>query len=707
MSDRNKVQARKARIYIAGGLLLLLALLVFAQAAFDLSPIHINPSQPSEVVLLYTLSTYIFVALLIFGFVLLRMVVKALIERRQQKPGSRFKTSLLFALAGLMLIPAISLFAFAYGLVNRSIDKWFSVGVDNLFDVTRQMDQQWRAENQAMAERILGHLSTEMPGDLDSERRLFRLQALIVIDNEGHPKRTSAEAGINAEAMARAVFHAIGKNEHTSFSYQSGWIEARKVQTLKESGILAAFFPAPPGIADLNAQADAAAKTYHELIQKQRSVKENYVILNALMTVLVLFAAVWVGGYLSKRITVPIAALSEATREISAGNLSHRVNIEARDELGLLVTLFNDMSARLEAATEELETRRRYMEVILESIPTGVISLDTDLKVHTLNRAARTMFSVENASRLEEIFKGDDLNQISAVLDEAKDHPIARQIAFATPGPPAQSAVTASRLTTGGFVLVVEDLTEVVRAQKASAWREVARRLAHEIKNPLTPIQLSAERISRNVSKLPGPSPRVSAVVHECVDAIVDEVSSLKNLVDEFVRFARLPAVSRMPNRMRELIDKTLALYEGRMDGISVQVDIREDLPLILMDPMQMKRVLVNLIDNALEALSTEPHKAIRIGCETARDGTMARLTLEDTGRGIAPEDRDRLFTPYFSTRKNGAGLGLAIASRIVADHGGYIGIEPNTPRGTRFVIELPVCQESSLSTTNRAYGSR
>jgi nitrogen fixation/metabolism regulation signal transduction histidine kinase len=292
-------------------------------------------------------------------------------------------------------------------------------------------------------------------------------------------------------------------------------------------------------------------------------------------------------------------------------------------------------------------------------------------------------------------------------LDEVKERPITREIAFATPGPPAHSAVTASRLTTGGFIFVVEDLTEVVRAQKASTWREVARRLAHEIKNPLTPIQLSAERISRNVSKLPAPSPRVSAVVTECVDAIIDEVSSLKNLVDEFVRFARLPAVSRMPNSMRELIDKTLALYEERMDGISITQDIPENLPLILMDPMQMKRVLVNLIDNALEALSGEPAKSIKITCDLARDGTMARLTLEDTGRGIAPEDRDRLFTPYFSTRKNGAGLGLAIASRIVADHAGYIGVEPNVPRGTRFVIELPVCQESSLSTTSTVYGSR
>jgi nitrogen fixation/metabolism regulation signal transduction histidine kinase len=209
------------------------------------------------------------------------------------------------------------------------------------------------------------------------------------------------------------------------------------------------------------------------------------------------------------------------------------------------------------------------------------------------------------------------------------------------------------------------------------------------------------------MARLPSTPPRVTTVIEECVQAIVEEVSSLKNLVDEFVRFARLPTVSRVPKNMKELVDRTMSLYEGRLDAVTVVVDVPADLPPILMDPIQMKRVLVNLLDNALEALAGEPVQELTIRCELARDETMARLTICDTGRGIASDDRERLFTPYFSTRKNGTGLGLAISSRIVADHGGYIGVEPNTPKGTRFVVELPVCQESSLSMTSPASGNR
>jgi two-component system, NtrC family, nitrogen regulation sensor histidine kinase NtrY len=703
-----KVQPRTARLFIAGAFLLILASLLFAQQAFNLKP-FLNPTDPSGIVVTSALSALVFLVTLVFGFVLLRTVVKVWMERRQQKPGSKFKTGLLIRLVALTLVPAICVFAYSFGLLNRSIDKWFNAPIEEIFKATDRNNQQWQMEHEGWARSILMHLGSEsdLPSDLEPARTVFKLGALMVIDPNGHVDKIAVEKGMPADSIGTDVLTAIGKNTEVFMDVKSGWLAAIRIQSQSGPKILAAIFPSLDEVARSNEAISGQKDIYLELTHQRKNFRDTYVYLLVLMTVLVMFAAVSLGLYLSKRITVPIEALAEATREISAGNLDHRVTVKADDELGLLITLFNDMADRLHTTTRELENRRHYMEVILESIPTGVISIDGEGQIHTLNRAARTMFSVESAATLNDIFKGPDLREISALIADAEETPLSREIGFVTPGRPGHSAVTAGRLATGGTVLVVEDLTEVVRAQRASAWREVARRLAHEIKNPLTPILLSAERITRNIERLPGATPRVTSVIRECVDLIVDEVSSLRNLVDEFVRFARLPTVARYPNSIRELVDKTMALYDGRMDGVAVTVSLPEDLPLVLIDPMQMKRVLINLIDNALEALTDQPGKVLTITGDLARDGTMVRLTLEDTGRGITAEDRERLFTPYFSTRKDGTGLGLSIVSRIIADHGGYIGAESNSPRGTRFVIELPVCLESSLSTTNRASANR
>jgi nitrogen fixation/metabolism regulation signal transduction histidine kinase len=547
----------------------------------------------------------------------------------------------------------------------------------------------------------------ELPSDLEPARTAFKLKALMVIDPKGQIDRTAAEKDLTSDSIASDVLSAIGAGDEVFMDAKSGWIAAVRFQSKSGPKILAAVFPPLDEVARTNDSISDQKDAYLELGRQRKNFRDTYIYMLALITVLVMFAAVSLGLYLSKRLTVPIVALAEATREVSAGNLDHRVTAKAGDELGLLISLFNDMADRLQTTSRELENRRHYMEVILESIPTGVISIDVEGHVHTFNRAARTMFSVERAETLNDIFKGPDLREIISLIADAEATSVSREIGFVTPGRPGHAAVTAGRLTTGGTVLVVEDLTEFVRAQRATAWREVARRLAHEIKNPLTPILLSAERITRNIERLPAATPRAAGVIRECVDLIVDEVASLRNLVDEFVRFARLPTVARYPNSIRDLIDKTMALYEGRMEGVAVTVAVPEDLPLVLIDPMQMKRVLINLIDNALEALSEEADKALTISAELARDGTMVRLTIDDTGRGISAEARERLFTPYFSTRKDGTGLGLSIVSRIIADHGGYIVAEPNPPRGTRFVIELPVCLESSLSTTNQASANR
>jgi nitrogen fixation/metabolism regulation signal transduction histidine kinase len=693
----------KTRLYIAGAIFALLAVAVFSQQAFNLS--FIPHSEPNQFLLLYTLSTLIFVVLLVFGFILLRTLVKVWIERKQGKPGSRFKTSLLAMMGILTLLPAISVFAYAYGLVNRSIDRWFGVPIDTIFATTQEMERVHLQRQQDSAKKSLDQIALNLPSDFDRVRELLDMKALVLLDPNGIVQKASAASGVDASAFAEVGRMLLGSNASAFNAGHDAWTVVRRLED-PNNGIVVGVFSPRTDVEALSTEIAIEKAEYAQRKQENVLFRDTYLRVLALMTVLVLFAAVWVGLFLARRVTTPMEALAAATREISSGNLDYRIEVQAHDELGMLVNQFNAMASRLQSASHELETRRHYMEVILENIPTGVISFDSDFRINTLNRAARQMFTTGNATRLEDIFKGDELSEILSLLEEAGQSRTTREVAFHAPGRPAHSAVTASRLPGAGFVLVVEDLTEFVRAQRASAWRDVARRLAHEIKNPLTPIQLSAERISRNIARLPTAAPRVSTVVQECVGAIVDEVSSLKNLVDEFVRFARLPTVNREPESMRDLVDRTLALYEDRLAPIDLSVEIPADLPQILMDSAQMKRVLINLIDNALEALSGQETRTLRIGCELVRDGTMARLVVEDTGRGIAPEDRERLFTPYFSTRKKGTGLGLSIASRIVSDHGGYIGAEANVPCGTRFIIELPVCPESSLSTTNPASGS-
>ena len=374
------------------------------------------------------------------------------------------------------------------GLVNRSIDKWLSVPVDEIVFTSLHMDeivQQWQREKwqQENAQALLADLANHIPSDFEKTRKLFQLKALVLMRPDGSIESGAVEPEFAGDAFLRGAIQALGSNKDVFVPLNGDSMGIRRADRPNGQRILAAIFPSHRDIADFSADNRQRESAITSKLKSNRIFFRNtYGAVLALMTVLVLFAAVWLGLFLSKRITEPIEALTAATREISAGNLDHRVDVKAGDELGMLVTMFNDMASRLQGTTTELETRRHYMEVILESIPTGVIALDPDLRIHTLNRAARTMFSVTAATHLDDLFKGDDLAEIHALLADATENGITREISFRTPGRPANSAVTASRLAAGGFVLVVEDLTEVVRAQRASAWREVARRLAHEIK---------------------------------------------------------------------------------------------------------------------------------------------------------------------------------------------------------------------------------
>ncbi len=718
---RMKSSPRAARLYLAGVAVLGLAFLVFAQAAFDLVPFGgalVRPTFPDHIVLLYVLSTFVFLILTVFAFILSRSLFKLLMERRMGRPGARFKTRLVMSMTALTLLPAFFLFAFAFGLVNRSIDKWFSVPVDSFFRTTTEIQAVWAAEHRANAEGILRELARAVPDDLGQAAANLNLDAIAIVRPDGTVLDSSAGPGGSTGGSDDSLEGLARRARDTTSA--PGPLLAETGRGLEgivrlpgwageEEAFLVALFNPDERFETLARTIATDSQNYRTLREDQLWYRDLYVYILVLMTVLLLFAAVWTGLFLSKKITVPIEALSVATREISSGNLDHRVHVDAEDELESLVGLFNDMAAKLQHTTAELDQRRRYTDTVLEAVPTGVISVDDEYRVTRINRAARTMFSADHAETLAEIFSPDDLDTIGELLRVCvQEGTTTREFRLQTErtasesrGDGIQSAVIANRLSTGGFVLVIEDLTDVVKAQKATAWREVARQLAHEIKNPLTPIQLSAERISRNLERAshsraqPGSFDRRTAdVIRECVDSIVSEVEGLKSLVNEFGRVARLPAIAQKPEAIQDLVGRTLALYEGRLDDVEVAVDIPPDLPSVLMDGRQIKRVLINLIDNALEAMQDRPAKRLGITCGLVRDRTMARLTVTDSGHGVAPEDRDRLFAPYFSTRKDGTGLGLAIASRIVVDHGGYIGTESNGG-GARFIVDLPVWRES------------
>jgi len=671
--------------------LLVLALLVFVQAAFNLIPLF-SPQDTSQIVLLFTLSTIVFLVLIIFGFVLARSLFKLWVERGTASPGAKFKTRLILSLIGLTLIPATFLFLFAFGLVNRSIDKWFSLPVVEVFQTTDSITADWASEHEAAARGILSQVANHPPTDLRQTAADFRLGAIATFNTDGQILEQSSTSEEDL-LLLREQLAVHGFPEAPTITRVGGLLVG--VTALEGQGpptAVAAIFHAPEPFEEWIAAVASQRNNYNELLENRKFYRNTYVQILVLMTILVLFAAVWTGLYLSKRITIPIEALSGATREISAGNLDYRVHVQADDELGMLARLFNDMAGKLQLTSEELDERRRYTETILESIPTGVVSIDDEYNVTKINRAARTLFSVEHPESLDDLFTTEDLNQIGRLLQTCQQEGTSTQeMTLTAEDRPVHSAVIASPLTTGGFVLVVEDLTEVVKAQKATAWREVARRLTHEIKNPLTPIQLSAERISRNMDRLSHVDDRTTGVIRECVDSIIGEVDSLKELVDEFGRAARLPTISPRPTAIKELVDRTLALYEDRLNGTTVTAQIPDDLPLVSIDPRQIKRVLINLIDNALEAMSGIEEKKLTIACGVAENAELLELRVTDSGRGVAPEDRDRIFTPYFSTRKEGTGLGLAIASRIIADHGGHISTESNGSFGARFVIELPL----------------
>jgi nitrogen fixation/metabolism regulation signal transduction histidine kinase len=420
----------------------------------------------------------------------------------------------------------------------------------------------------------------------------------------------------------------------------------------------------------------------------------------------------------------PVAALAAGTEAISKGQLDYRVDIRATDELAELVQSFNTMAEQLEssrgmieassrdlgAANEALERRRRYIETILESIPTGVISIDANRRITLVNAALLRLFYSDNPERanpaalaklpLSDDLPNDLLDDLDPLLRRADRMGMtAANLELTGPRAKLNVAVTVAALAHGserlGYVLVFEDLSDLLRAQKQAAWREVARRVAHEIKNPLTPIALSAERIQRHLARGTLPDEASQKVILACAETIGNAVETVRALVDEFSVLARFPASQPRPASLNSLVESALTMFNGRLDGIQVRTDLSADLPSVMADPEAIKRAIANLVDNAAESMQGAMVREITISTSLVASRDAVEVAVADSGHGVSREMKERLFLPYFSTKQRGTGLGLAIVSRIVEDHHGSIRVEENTPVGSRFVVELPVAGET------------
>jgi two-component system, NtrC family, nitrogen regulation sensor histidine kinase NtrY len=720
----------------------LLTLLLSAVFTFGSLDVPFEPKNWREAMALYAVSSFITAALLVFLLILTRTVLRLWTERSKEQLGARFKTKMVVGAMALSLLPVLFMFFVSYSLLNRTLGRWFPRPLEIASEQTQILLNDLGRTSTLPRLRMLARqvqANSSLPTNEILQRAFSSgLDAVWFLDNDGKPLRggiicdnppedRSAElcqrAGIlgspvRALPSGVEIWQAQGKN----------YLVARipTVELAKNVGYIAAGFGTNPDFFNRINLIQTKTREYETEKQNLRTLKRQMLLILAFFTILLLFSVTWLALFLAKQVTVPIQALAEGTREISAGNFDYQVPAQAQDELGVLVRSFNAMTTQLrdnrsqidqftrnlQQAVQELERRRQLMETVLENIPTGVISLDAGGAILRGNTAVGRMFgsAAREAHSLEELLGADAARIVQHLMRRSlRMGVVSREIETVVAGRVVHAAVTVSSLgprrANTGFVLVLDDLTEMLRAQKSAAWQEVARRIAHEIKNPLTPIQLSSQRLARFLDRreTPDPSapprdPELTRLVQECSRLIEREVSTLAALVNEFSQFVRFPAAKLAPTSANVIVHEAVEVFAGRLDGITLKTALAENLLIVRADAGLLRSVIVNLIDNAAEALETCSLREITVITRAHDESETVEICVQDTGHGISPEDKDKLFLPQFSTKDRGTGLGLAIAARIVAEHGGTIHVEDNFPVGSRFVIELPVAEPTAAA---------
>jgi two-component system nitrogen regulation sensor histidine kinase NtrY len=724
---------RKRNLLLIGALLALMA----AGSALN---IYLRPGELpiASNIVVFALFNLNVVVLLLLLVLLCRNLVKLWLERRQNVIGSRFKAKLVLAFLLLALAPAALISIIASNFITKSIEGWFKPQVERPLDQALAVAQAYYHNLESVSLRHAHRLAraVERDGLLAEDRRdalaaylveqqeQLGLSAVTLFSPGGHelvhvkdpvlrdlPTRDVNEGqlrqGLAGEEITSVREVASGDLVEAAAPIWTAGEGGRRV-----AGVVVVSSHVPQRLEAKVRGISEAFREYKQLRLLKNPIKGTYVLLFLLMTLIVVFSFTWFGLSLARGITDPVEQLAEGTREVAAGNLGYKVQARADDEIGVLVRSFNRMTddlseskRRLEEAYldlqdkhTELEERRHYMDTVLEAIATGVMSFDALGRLTTINRAAARMFGLDETASagrmLEELFAAPDVRPLVALVGRTRrprGGAAETELHLRRDGASLSllAAATALRGPDGeyaGVVVVVDDLTELLKAQRMAAWREVAQRIAHEIKNPLTPIQLSAQRLRRRLGPTAGED---AGLVTECTETIIQEVDALKRLVDEFSRFARMPAPVARPTDVRPLVEAVATLYRESHPDLSVVTRHADDLPLLEVDPDHIKRALVNLVDNAVQAV--EGRGEVTIETEHRVEAGRVRLVVSDSGPGISPDDREKLFLPYFSTKVAGMGLGLPIVHGIVEEHGGSVHVEENQPRGTRFVVDLPV----------------
>jgi two-component system nitrogen regulation sensor histidine kinase NtrY len=743
-----------------GWIILATALAVVGFALFEARLPQSASTSPGLDIVLVALVNLNLILLVLLVFLVARNIVKLIFERRRRILGSHLRTRLVTAFVLIALFPATLLFVVAHVFLGNSVERWFNSQVEHSLEGSLEVAHSYyqdlagsslgfarRVAAEVAGERLLAPARrTHLRALLDGRRSEYQLDLLEVFGERHRAIARSREPGLPAGTGTRpgmdVVRRAIRGEDTTAVDSvdKADMIRAAAPIIVDgvRTGVVVVGAYVPQSVVKRREEIDRAFGEYLRLKIQRRPIQTAYTITLALVSLVVLFSATWAGFYLARGITVPIQRLAEGTRAVAQGDLDHHIAGAGEDEIGTLVGAFNRMTA-------DLKTRRRYLETLLGNIAAGVVSTDADGSITTMNHAAESLLGLEAAACLERpvdaVFAGDayvELRQLAAQLRGAPQPtyaiaagasvrlieprgatgaPVERQMSLARPdGEEVAVLLTGTRLVdeagrSHGVVLFLEDVTHLLRVQRMEAWREVARRIAHEIKNPLTPIQLSAQRLRRRYAAQLRDG---GAVFDECTRTIVQQVEELKALVDEFSNFARMPSAPHVPQNLNRLVDEALVLFrEGHRD-VDFVFTAAEDLPVLDLDREGIKRALINILDNAVAACAARrsgavPDERARIELRTSYDPGLdvARLEIADNGAGMTPEVKARLFEPYFSTKAEGTGLGLAIVSTIVADHNGFVRVRDNVPRGSRFILEFPARRQAAIAARARqgSYG--